>query len=161
MTEETKQITRKKRWRRAFFVTSLVVVALFPLGLWLWDRYVPVYPYGYTHVCSKNLALGLRMYANDHGGWMPHGGKTPEESLSFVCTNGDRYMVKQFLRGKHLPQSAVDDALNRNGVLSPDSCGWNYIEGLREGDGRSWRWLGTRRRVSIITGATLRNSNSR
>jgi hypothetical protein len=43
-------------------------------------------------------------------------------------------MVKPFLRGKHLPQSVVDEALTRNAVLSPDSCGWHYVEGLREDD---------------------------
>jgi hypothetical protein len=123
-----------KRWKRVGFVLVLATVALVPLGTWAWKRYYPVYPFGHSHACSKNLALGLQMYANDHGGWMPHGGSTPEGSLSFVCTNGDPYLVKQFLRGKHLSETVVDTQLRRKGVLSPETCGWHYVEGLREGD---------------------------
>lgn len=78
------------------------------------------------------MALGI--YADDHDGWLPHGGTTPEHSLSFLCTNNDEYAVKGLLRGKHLSQSVVDEALARDGSLSPASCGWHYVEGLRADD---------------------------
>lgn len=74
------------------------------------------------------------MYANDHDDWFPHGGKTPEESLSFIATNGDPYLMKMLLGGKHLPQSVVDSAFSKDGALSPASCGWHYVEGLKQED---------------------------
>jgi hypothetical protein len=92
------------------------------------------FPYGYSHSCTKGLGLGLRIYANDHGGWWPHGGRTPEESLSFACTNDDSYALKNLMGGKHIPQVVVDAAFAKDGVLSPASCGWHYVEGLRKDD---------------------------
>jgi hypothetical protein len=118
--------------RRGCFVTALVLIVTFVaavVGWWKWS-----FPYGHSHSCSKGLGVTLRIFANDHEGWYPYGGRTPEESLSLICTNGDPYHLKSLLRGKHLPQSVVDDALNRHGVLSPESCGWHYVEGLREDD---------------------------
>jgi hypothetical protein len=58
--------------------------------------------------------------------------KTPEASLSLLCTNTET--SKFVLRGKHLPQRLVDETLGRDGVLGPDSCDWHYVEGLREDD---------------------------
>jgi hypothetical protein len=36
--------------------------------------------------------------------------------------------------GKFIKSAAVDTAFTTKGGLSPDSCGWHYVEGLREGD---------------------------
>lgn len=118
----------KRRW----FLVTLIVIAVVAGGVGFWFR--ESFPYGHSHSCSKALAGGLLIYANDHEGWFPHGGRTPEESLSLACTNGDPYLLQGMLRGKHLPQSVVDGAFARDKVLSPESCGWHYVEGLREND---------------------------
>lgn len=123
-----KSKTRTLLWT-AFGLVLLIAALL--VAKWI---LTPVYPYGGSHSCSKILGSSLRMYADDHGGWLPHGGRTPEESMSFMATNGDPYFVKALLRGKHLPQSVVDAAFVTHGVLSPASCGWHYVEGLRKGD---------------------------
>lgn len=123
--------TPSRRWPW-ISLSVLGVFVLFGFGARAWYR--TAYPYGNSHSCSKAVGLALRMYAQDNGNWFPHGGRTPEESLSFVCTNNDDYGARTLLGGKHVPQSVVDTALKNNGVLSPVSCGWHYIEGLREDD---------------------------
>lgn len=109
-------------------VASLLVLA--GLGFWGWWRHT--YPYGYSHSCAKILGISLRLFADDYQGWLPYGQATPEASLSLLAK--DDKGVQWVLRGKHLPQATVDEALRRDGVLGPDSCGWHYVEGLREGD---------------------------
>ncbi len=92
------------------------------------------FPYGHSHSCSKVLGSTLRHYAEDQAGWLPNGGATPEQSFSLIWTNGDPYSVRDILRGKNLAQADIDAALARDGFLSPQSCGWHYVEGLREDD---------------------------
>jgi len=116
------------RWRIALISIAVVIC----VGAFAWWKVWPKYPYGVSHSCSKALGLELRLYANDHDGWYPYGMKTPEASLSLLCTNNSS--VQGILRGKHLPQEVVDRALANNGLLGPASCGWHYIEGLREED---------------------------
>lgn len=72
------------------------------------------------------------MYAHDNGGWFPHGLKTPEASLTILCTNDPT--IQSLLVGKHLPKNAVSNALASNGILDPGSCGWHYVEGLWTND---------------------------
>ena len=40
----------------------------------------------------------------------------------------------EWIRGKNIPRAIADTALIKDGVLGPESCGWHYIEGLREDD---------------------------
>ena len=75
------------------------------------------------------------MYAVEHDGWFPHGKETPEASLSLLLAADP--IRKHLLQGKNLPQNVIDEALARDGVLGPNSCGWHYVEGLREGDNPS------------------------
>jgi hypothetical protein len=71
------------------------------------------------------------MYAREHNGFFPAGGPTPEASLSFLYTNGLSAMV---LRGKTVPLKVTQAALVKDGVLGPESCGWHYVEGLKDMD---------------------------
>jgi len=109
-------------------LSGIAIGGLVVYQVWL----KPKYPYGASHSCSKGLGLDLRIFANANDGWFPHGMKTPEASLSLLCTNDPN--VRLILRGKHLPQEIVDQSLASDGVLGPASCGWHYIEGLREDD---------------------------
>ena len=122
----------KSSFRRRIAI-FLVVAICASAAVW-WKLAQKKYPYGRHHACSKNLGLSLRLYANDHGGWYPFGGKTPEESLSLMRSNGDPYSITHVMRGKHLEQKNVDDAFARDGVLGPSSCGWHYVEGLQKDD---------------------------
>jgi hypothetical protein len=38
------------------------------------------------------------------------------------------------LRGKTVPESVVKEVLERGDLLTPDTCGWHYVEGLRLDD---------------------------
>jgi hypothetical protein len=130
-TDQQPKPRKRRRWIRVITIVVAIVAAATLAGkFWLRDKY----PYGVTHACSKILGLGLRMYANDHQNWFPYGGATPEESLSLVCSNGDPYSVKGLLCGKHLSRSLVEATMANNSVLSPATCGWHYVEGLREDD---------------------------
>ena len=93
----------------------------------------PTDPHGKSHACSKCLGGLLRSYAADHNGWMPNGKATPEASLGLVLELDTNAV--EFLCGKHLSRSAVEEALRLEAGLGPASCGWHYVEGLREDDG--------------------------
>ena len=125
---EQQQPKTRKRWGLQALLIGLVIAAA---GGKLWWSYK--FPYGYSHSCSAGLGIDLRQYAEEHSGWFPYGEATPEASLSLVRTT-DPAAVRWWMRGKHLPQSVVDQAIARDGVLSPETCGWHYIEGLREDD---------------------------
>jgi hypothetical protein len=91
------------------------------------------YPYGYSHRCDLNLYLALEKYAAAHGGAFPTGGRTPEASLGLLYKNVD-WVTADLLRGKTVPESVVQETLDRGGPLGPESCGWHYVEGLRVDD---------------------------
>ncbi len=134
MSETEQRPLQKSRRRFLRWVGSLAalgIVAVVSLKF-LWANQ---FPYGHSHSCSKAIGSTLLIYAHDHDGWLPNGGSMPEQSFSLIWTNGDPYSVKSILRGKHLAQAVVDAALAKDGFLSPQSCGWHYVEGLREDDG--------------------------
>ena len=111
-------------------LVSFFVVVGGVLWLQAWRR--ENYPYGASHSCSKGLGLDLELFADANEGWFPHGMPTPEASLSLLCTNTEG--TWWILRGKHVSQKTVDEALARDSLLGPDSCGWHYVEGLRTND---------------------------
>jgi hypothetical protein len=91
------------------------------------------YPYGWSHACSKGLSLGLYSYAEDHSHWFPYGEKTPEASLSLLYQY-DTNTALWVLGGKYISRETVEATFERDGKLSPTTCGWHYIEGLRNDD---------------------------
>jgi hypothetical protein len=111
---------------------KLVVVpwlVLLMAGTAGWGYYRWRYPYGYSHSCDKGLWLALESYADEHGGAYPTGGETPEASLSLLA---------EVLRGKILPLDVVKAILDRGEPLGPETCGWHYVEGLRQSDGSNF-----------------------
>ncbi len=96
-----------------------------------WAYYSWKYRFGWSHCCDKQLANALHQYASDHDGLFPSGGKTPEGSLSRLYPD---YADANLLRGKTVPLAVVEAALRNGGELTPETCGWHYVEGLRADD---------------------------
>lgn len=76
--------------------------------------------------------MALILYAENHAGWLPQGKQTPEASLSRLAED-DLSSALWVLGGKNVPSEVAQAALT-NGVFGPDTCGWHYVEGLREDD---------------------------
>lgn len=118
---------RVRRWLSGLAIGLLVVVLGFSVD------YRRTFPYGSSHCCDLILLQALEEYAGNHNGAFPTGGPTPEASLSLLYSNVD-WVTPDLLRGKSVPEVVVKEALKRDGRLGPDSCGWNYVEGLRVDD---------------------------
>lgn len=115
-------------WRLLLILGSLVAALV--VGSWVYYRYM--FPYGHSHACSKVLGLALRIYAGDHGDWLPYGKATPEASLGLLYQH--KPSAVSFLGGKNVARAVVEKALVKEGTPGPDACGWHYVEGLREAD---------------------------
>ena len=108
----------------------LIVAALAAAGV---AYYRQTYPYGRSHCCDKALALALLNYADRHDGWFPKGEATPEASLSLL--HRDQPEIDAYLlRGKTVAESVVRDRLSAGELLTRETCGWHYVEGLRRDD---------------------------
>jgi hypothetical protein len=107
-------------------IIIVVVAVLLGVG-YAWFRYQ--YPYGFSHCCLKGLGAGLREYAEKHNGRFPEGEKSPEASLSLLYADGP-WGPPDVLRGKTVPLDLAKNRLERGELLSPDTCGWHYVEGL-------------------------------
>jgi hypothetical protein len=96
------------------------------------------YPYGFSHCCDLQLGQALREYARNHDGAFPAGKATPEASLSLLyrekTDSGERLVDANLLRGKTVPEPVVKGILERGELLTPETCGWHYVEGLRLDD---------------------------
>jgi hypothetical protein len=90
------------------------------------------FPYGYSHCCDKMVAFSLLEYARTHDGCFPKGETTPEASLSLLYRQDPNLMYH--LRGKTVPEEVVRSILESGNLLSPETCGWHYVEGLRSDD---------------------------
>lgn len=91
------------------------------------------YPYGSSHSCDTQMAFHLERFAQDHEGAFPAGEATPEASLSLLA-RPPYNATAELLRGKTIPKDLVESILARGELLGPETCGWHYIEGLREDD---------------------------
>jgi hypothetical protein len=114
---------------RRLGVICLVVVALACVG---YGYYRYRYPYGRSHCCDKVLYGELARYAEEHDGWFPRGEASPEASLSLLYRQDPATAYN--LRGKTVPESVVSERLHHGELLTPDTCGWYYVEGLRVDD---------------------------
>jgi hypothetical protein len=112
---------------------KLAAALALTLGVLAYGYYRYRYPYGWSHCCDKCLMLALHQYAEDHGGAYPAGGATPEASLSLLYPT---YADAELLRGKTVPVELVKERLQRGERLTPESCGWLYVEGLTLKDDR-------------------------
>lgn len=108
----------------------------------------------------------LTIYTQEHEHWFPHGEPTPEASLGLLYTN-DLERASGMLGGKTIPHEVVKAKLKQDGRISPNTCGWQYIEGLRDDDDPqlavAWdkaeglghngqRWPDTMHEVVLISG---------
>ena len=112
----------------ALFVMAVLVAA----GYLAIRRVLPQYPYGWSHCCDKALYIALLQYADNHDGWFPRGEATPEASLSLLYRQDPDLLGT--LRGKTIPESVVRSRLEGGDLLTPDTCGWHYVDGLRVDD---------------------------
>lgn len=119
MNRILKFLTRKK----------VIIPLLLFCGLIAYSRYRyhQRYPYGWSHCCETQLSFALHDYADRHGGKFPHGGTTPEASLGLLYPrDANAYL----LSGKIVPPEETEAVLTSGGTLSPEICGWHYVEGL-------------------------------
>jgi len=121
---------RKSRLK-GFLLGTLAVLAFLVSYTLVWSHLN--FPYGATHACSKVVSADLQIFAEENGHWYPHGESTPEASLGLLYTNdiqGSSYM----LAGKTLSKKVVQAKLKQYGKISPETCDWHYVEGLRDDD---------------------------
>lgn len=104
-------------------VIAILVGTLYSLLSWY---YRSLYPMGMYHRCDKQLYFALMEYAQEHGGEFPSGQATPEASLSLIGAK-----CAYLLRRRDVPEEDVQQILENGDLLSPETCGWNYVEGLR------------------------------
>lgn len=120
-----------KRWRVILVILTVLIAVGLVGGGWL--HYRSTFPYGWSHSCDKQLMFALHQYAEDHAGAYPAGEATPEASLSLLYP---KYANEYVLQGKTVPIDVVKVILEGGDHLSPDTCGWHYVEGLRLDDDR-------------------------
>jgi len=124
-------IPPRRRWLRwlcwSLFVLLVIAAALVVLVVSMRYYESTQYPYGWSHCCDKALMLVLHGYARDHDGNFPAGEPTPEASLSLLYP---KYADENLLRGKTIPLEVVENILKQGKRLTPDTCGWHYVEGL-------------------------------
>lgn len=90
------------------------------------------YPYGAEHRCDKAVYLALYTYAEKHGKAFPSGEATPEASISLIHTLEEHSpYASQLLHRRDVPKELLDQIFQRGELPGPDTCGWNYVEGLR------------------------------
>jgi hypothetical protein len=114
----------------------LIVFMLAAGGLFLLGRAVYYYefPYGYNHCCDLGLSGSLRTYAHKHDGWFPRGESCPEASLSLLYFDDHGDTDAHLLAGRTVPEELTAERLSQGKLLTPDTCDWHYVEGLRLDD---------------------------
>ena len=115
--------------RRRLAVVAIVIGLFAAAG---YGYHCHRYPFGWSHCCDKFIAVSLLAYADEHGGWFPKGETSPEASLSLLYRRDPD--IAYTLRGKTIPVDVVRERLERGELLTPETCGWHYVEGLRLGD---------------------------
>lgn len=111
-------------------LAAIVVLGLAGGGFAL---YRSIYPFGRSHCCDKQLYFALRDYAAANNGNFPAGDATPEASLSLIHPTWE-HGYAYLLCGKTGSETATQEVLDRGELLGPETCGWNYVEGLRLDD---------------------------
>lgn len=106
-----------------------VAVAMLLVGA-AYGAYRYYYPFGADHRCDILLCFALHDYARAHGGKFPSGEATPEASLSLIHSLDAPGENAYLLRRRDVSEEVVREMLSRGELLGPDTCGWNYVEGL-------------------------------
>lgn len=122
-------------WRRRAGCAAFIVVLVFMLVSFAAWRKAVKYPFGESHCCDKALYFALLNYSDRHNGAFPTGEASAEASLSLLYS--EALADANLLRGKSVPEKVVQEILDRDERLGPESCGWHYVEGLhKDDDGR-------------------------
>jgi hypothetical protein len=80
------------------------------------------------------LHTALTEFADRHDSWFPKGEASPEASLSVLHRENSTQVTAAILRGRTVPEAATRALLHAGYLLTPETCGWHYTEGLRKGD---------------------------
>ena len=121
----------KRRTRILFGVSVLLLI----VGGAAFARWRYIFPFGEIHRCDTALYLALRNYASTHGGRFPHGESTPEASLSLLYR--EKFVdadEADILRAITVPKEVITEQARSGQLLNADTCGWHYVEGLRDTD---------------------------
>jgi hypothetical protein len=121
-----------RRWKKRAAGVEVALVAV--LAAIAYSYYRHNYPYGWSHCCDRQLMFALHNYAEEHGGWFPKGEASPEASLSLLHREDPESVTAYLLRGKTVPEADVRARLEAGQLLTPETCGWHYVEGLRKDD---------------------------
>jgi hypothetical protein len=124
-----------KKWIRRPAAWTGVVFGL--LILLVYGAWRANFPYGHSHCCDLQLGTALREYASIYGGYLPAGEQTSEASLSLLYRTlpwFDGPYGANLLRGKTVPVAEVQARLDQGQRLTPETCGWHYVEALRDDD---------------------------
>jgi len=127
---------RKMSKRRVILVVVVVVSLVATLATWKYASHRARHPYGQSHCCIKGMLFALEEYAEAHNGRYPAGKSSPEASLSLLYQSNsvDADSVAYNLSGMIVPASTIRRILKGGGLLGPDTCGWQYVEGLTWAD---------------------------
>ena len=112
----------RKKQRIAIVFIVVLFGSVYGLCRFLLHYY---YPFGCYHRCDKQLWFALQEYAQQHGGKFPCGQASPEASLSLLGPN-----YGYLLRRRDVPLDVVQQMLDSGELLGPETCGYNYVEGL-------------------------------
>lgn len=118
-------------WLKGLIITLTVLVLLVTA---VYDWFQHRFPFGWSHACDTCLHFSLLTYAEEHDGWFPRGEATPEASLSLLA-DGEPAMAS-LLCGKTKSKKVAEEILRQGQLLSPETCDWHYVEGLRKDDDR-------------------------
>jgi len=120
------------RKRAVLLLSVFGIVVVLATSAWAYYRWK--FPYGHSHCCILGVMFALESYAKEHGGRYPSDEPSPEASLSLLYRSGalDPYT----LRGMTIPEETTRSILQGGGLLSPESCGWHYVDGLTQADDR-------------------------
>lgn len=110
---------------------SIALAVLFVLSGSVYGLYRYYYPLGIEHRCDILLWFALQEYAQKHDGAFPTGEATPEASISLIQSLHPSDEYAYMLHRRDVPIDVVQQILKRGELLGPDTCGWNYVEGLR------------------------------
>jgi hypothetical protein len=153
---------RKKTW----IATGAAAILFVATAGWFFHIRAR-YPFGWSHCCDKQLSFALTHYADDHDGWYPRGEDCPEASLSLLHRTDPDDVTPNLLRGKSVPLDAVRERLSGGLLLTAETCGWHYVDGLRkddnprlalfwdkEGLGHNGEWTGGAHTVWFVDGSS-------
>jgi hypothetical protein len=117
----------RRAWFRFSLRTLFALLTLAAVPAWFVYQHRMKYPHGPDHCCDKQLYLALLNYADVNGGKFPSGGKTPEASLSLLYST---FADAAVLRGKTYPEEPAAKLLTAGKPLTPETCGWHYVDGI-------------------------------